>query len=754
MRAPLAGIPPREADQRPGVYAAALLFLYLFLVLTGYVATKSTRDALFIARFGAAALPYADVASAVGVVLAMALYLRLGRRLPLPHLQTGALAAFAAAAVGFWWAGRRLDSPWLLPVLYIWASVFGVLLPVQVWTLANHVITPRQAKRLFGVIGSGAISGCIAGGLLTRTVATRAGADTLLLVTAAALAAAIALVWAVWRTRPARPFATTAEWTSAGGAGLLAGFAQVRRRRYLSMLALMVTLSSIVTTIVAWQFRAVAGDAIRNTDDLAAFFGGFLFYAGLLSLATQLLVTGPLLRRVGLGSALLVLPIALAGGSAALALTGSLGAAVLLRGGDQVLRYAIDRPATEILYLPLPDAETFVAKSIIDTVLLRSGDCIGSLIVLAALALAVTPAGLGVVTLALGATWLAATRVVRREYVRTLQDNIRAHRLDAERLAEATASDRTAADAIAAIAALESRLADPDAAVRTEAFLALARLTDVDPLARLTDLDAVEDVSLHLSLVAYLSREGPQQNPTAARLLLDAAFAAASGSPEARLSLARALEVLPDETLEGFADAAVPLVGELLDARHAPALRRRAPGLLRRLGTPAADRTLVEHVTDPDPEVRREILLALNALRRLEPHRAIDRKLVETALAAEILGHYRSHQLLADAGVASGFSRTADGSDAGAENAVPIDLEGELERIFRMLKLLYPDHDLQSAYVGARSGNPGVHDHALEFLEHTLPPRLWDVLVPLLDHEANPDAPRALDAAIRRLARS
>ena len=740
MGAPLVGNPSREPDQRPGVYAAVLLFLYLFLILTGYVATKATRDALFIARFGSGALPYTDVASAIGVMAAMAIYLRLGRRLSLPLLQTGALAVFAAAGAAFWWMGPRVESSWLLPVLYVWASIFGVVLPVQVWTLANHVITPRQAKRLFGIIGSGAISGCIAGGFLTRTVAPRAGAEALLLITAVALAAPIGLVWAIWRARipSGAPEGTAAERGSTGGAdgaGLLAGLALLRRRRYLSTLALVVMLSSLVTTIAAWRSRAVAAGAIHDTNDLAAFFGGFLFYAGLLSLATQILATGPLLRRFGLGPALLVLPLALAGGSAALVLTGSLAAAVALRGSDQVLRYAIDRPATELLYLPLSDADTFVAKSIIDTVLVRAGDTLGSLLVLAALAVSVGPAGLAVVGLALSLVWLAGTRVMRREYVRTLQDNIRAHRLGAERLAEATSRDRTAADAVAEVARLEARLADADPAVRTDAFLALARLTTVNPLERLSDLGAVQDVSLHLSLVAYLSRPGPQQNPTAARLLLDAAFAAAAAEPAARIQLARALDVLPDDTLADLADSAVPLVGELLDARHAPDLRRLAPGLLRRLATPAADRTLVDHLADPDPDVRRDILSALNTLRQHAPDRPLDREAVETALAAEILGHYRSHQILA----------------AGPAGAV--DLEGELERIFRMLKLLYPAHDLQSAYVGARSANPGVQDHALEFLEHTLPPKLWELLVPLLDREANPEARRALDAALRRLER-
>lgn len=724
------GTPPHDERWR-GVYLAALLFLYLFLVLAVYIATKATRDALFIARFGADALPYADIASAACVALAMSVYLRMGRRLSLPRLQTGTLLVFAAAGLSFWWAGRRFDPSWLLPVLYVWASVFGVLLPVQVWTLANHVVTPRQAKRLFGLVGSGAITGWIAGGFLTRAVAERAGADTLLLITAGALVAAVALVWTIWRERPAwRPQSPGPPST-----GLVSGLGFLRRSHYLSMVAFVVALSALVTTIASWQFRAVAGASIRDADELAAFFGTFNFYAGGLSLVTQVIITGPLLQGLGLGAALLAVPLALTGGSLALAISGALWAAVVLKGGDQVLRYAIDRPAVELLYLPLSDGDTFVAKSIIDTVVLRTGDLLGSGVVLAALAFSVSPAGLGVVTLALAVAWVAASVAVRRAYVQQLLRSIRAHRLDAERLEEATRRDRTAASAVAEVARLEAQLADDDPAVRSEAFLALARLTSVDPLERLGDLDEVRDVSLHLALVAYLSRPGPQQNTTAANLLLDAAFAAASAEAGARIELAGALEVLPDQTLIDVSDTVVPLVDELLKTRHAPTLRRRAPGLLQRIGTPAAERVLVEHLTDPDPEVRLQIVSALNILRQEHPDRGLNRELVETALSAEILGHYRSHQILQQSPSAA------------------IDLGGELERIFRLLKLLFPAYDLQSAYVGARSLNPGVQDHALEFLEHTLPVKLRELLIPLLDREASPEARRAFDEAVKRLER-
>ncbi len=56
-----------------------------------------------------------------------------------------------------------------------------MLAPTQVWTLANDVLTTRQAKRLFGLVGSGAIAGFIFGGFLTRQLVGRFGAESALL---------------------------------------------------------------------------------------------------------------------------------------------------------------------------------------------------------------------------------------------------------------------------------------------------------------------------------------------------------------------------------------------------------------------------------------------------------------------------------------------------------------------------------------------------------------------------------------------
>jgi AAA family ATP:ADP antiporter len=96
----------------------------------------------------------------------------------------------------------------------------------------------------------------------------------------------------------------------------------------------------------------------------------------------QLLLTTRFLRRFGIGTALFVLPVTVLLGSTGLVILGTLGAAVALKGCDQVLRYSLDKSTTELLYLPLAVRIKLQVKWFIDTVIWRLGDGLAGLTVL------------------------------------------------------------------------------------------------------------------------------------------------------------------------------------------------------------------------------------------------------------------------------------------------------------------------------------------------------------------------------------
>ncbi|MEZ5286358.1 MAG: Npt1/Npt2 family nucleotide transporter [Vicinamibacterales bacterium] len=311
---------------------------YLFLAMAGSVASKASRDALFLERYRAVDLPYADIAIALIVGVVVSVYIRAGQRWNIRNLQVASLLAFAASALGFWWwaSTRSDDNGTLFLLIYVWVGVLSVLAPAQVWMLANVVLTTREAKRSFGVIGSGAILGWIVGGLATRVAVGQYGTAFMLALTAGAQLASVALVEMVWRQRPVRDAGDApAGAPSAGAGGVWSAIGDIAGSRYLKAISAVVLLSSLATTVEAWQFKAIAKAAFPATDDLTMFFGTFNMSAGLASLALQLLLTGRVLRRAGIGVTLFIVPVALAATSMGLLVTGTLLAATLLRGSDR-----------------------------------------------------------------------------------------------------------------------------------------------------------------------------------------------------------------------------------------------------------------------------------------------------------------------------------------------------------------------------------------------------------------------------------
>lgn len=333
-------------------------------------------------------------------------------------------------------------------------------------------------------------------------------------------------------------------------------------------------------------------------------------------------------------------------------------------------------------------------------------------------------------------------------------------------------------------------LRDPDPGVRTEALLYMTREMGVDPLRQLEELGDFEDFSIRAGMASFLASPGRTQNLDAARAILEA-MAGSEGDAGVgdRTQAARILALVPD----AFLDLLIPLVNDpdtgvarqaiesarlitrievvaaltaalarpeltdhavaalaeygdgvvrgierrLHDADTPLDIKRELPAVLVRIGTPEAQQILIHGLLQADVTLRHRIISSLNKLHDLHRDVRVDAQLVELVLAAEIGGHYRSYQVL-------GPLRTQLKDDDPIVEALRHSMEQELERIFRLMALLFRGPALHDAYVGVRSSNTLVRANALEFLDNVLKPDLRQVLVPLLDSHVSIDERIAL----------
>ena len=829
----------RGLNMSPGDLARGVpLASALFLTITAYVIGQVSRDALFLNQFPAVALPYADISSGIAVGFVVVLYLRIGRRTPLGKLLVRSPLFFATNSALFWILTHYLRPNSLYPVFYVWVGILGVLAPTQVWTLANYLLTTREAKRIYGMVAGGGILGAIFAGYLCKMIAKAFGTESLLLAMTVLLVACSASMNVALRA--GRVSLDSVLKSSEGVAGpghrdLRESIRSVFSSRYLRAIAAVIWISSFSTTLITWQFKALAKHFFASKNAMAVFFGDFYLYAGILALLFQLLLSTRLLRRFGIAPMLFLLPIVVLAGSAGVLAWGTIAAAVFLKGGNYVLRFSIDRSTTELLYLPLPNQVKLHAKWFIDTVIWRLGDGLSGIVVLIfAAKLHWSAQQISWIAIVLILGWLSAVYVAGKQYVVVLQDSISQHRLNAEQ-ASTLAIDRSTEDVLAeriltsepkeilyalslfevernraphpvirglinhdsaevrqkaisilstvgdrsVLPAMEGLLKDPDPSVRTEAMLYLVHHAHVDPLNLLSEIGDCADYSVRSAVAAYLARPGEAQNIETARQLL-IGMSVESGEPgeRTRLELARLLADLPDvfdpllenllrdpaipvvreairsvgelrkaslasnllellcnpelcedaaKALAKLGDSAVPVLGQCMaDSSSAIGIRQLIPPIFVSIGTAAATRVIFDNLLERDPALRFQMISALNKIYQLHPELTLDIQLVESILAAEIIGHYRSYQIKEALGL-------AEDANEPVLQGLRDSMQQELERIFRLLGLLYPHLDLHSAYFGLQSKNANVYDNALEFLENVLKSQLRAILLPLLD---------------------
>lgn len=597
----------RWLDLRPGegwpvFYSAA----YIGLASASFLLARPIRNGLFLAEYG----PYRLVYVYIGVPLLLAGFVpayhatarRVGQRL----VSTGSLIVLSAMVLVFWWGFRREWGGWLAAAFYVWVNAYGVIAPVQAWSFANSVFDTRQARRLFGVVGSGASAGAIIGGLLAQLPM---GSVDLLLVLAALIGSMAVLVNVAWRVRRHDGPRPPRRRTGPVGSNLVL----LWKSPYLRSMALLVVLVAITTQWTAFQFNIVVAERFQSdADRITRFSGAFNLVIALVSVLVQITVTGPLLRRFGLSLTLLLLPALLVMGSSVVVLWPVFWAVLLTNSFDQGLRFSLDRSSFELLYLPVsPEVRTRV-KAAIDLVVNRAADGIGGILLgLATQGFAIgalNVAGLGfglrglaVMTGVASLAWVAVAWRLRRGYVEAIRESIHQHRIDVSRtttqvldrsVTEALASklqDSNPAEILyaldvfqtqlggrlhpavrgllshsavevrrralalldeaadrAAVPLVEGLLRDPDPEARTEALLFLAHHSPMDPLQRIRSIADFPEYSIQAGMIGFLCRPGPLQNVEAAGFMLDNLVDPERGAtPESRLEAAKLIGSLP-----------------------------------------------------------------------------------------------------------------------------------------------------------------------------------------------------------------
>jgi AAA family ATP:ADP antiporter len=365
----------RPGEGRPVAFA----FAAFFLILAGYFVVRPLRD-----EVGAADLPNLAWMFTATFVVTLAItpligyaVSRLGRARYVP-LVLHVVAALSLAFHLLLGATGGEPRRWIAIGLFVWISVFNLLLVTTFWGWVADLFHRQQGLRLFGLVSAGGTTGALVGSLLAGVLARVEGFEPRDLLLASLVlfeAGAVALI-ALGRSLGVRPGERLGAAPRVRLGEALAAFAALRRSPYLLAIAGNVLLYTMTSTIVYFEQQRIVADAIRDEAQRTALFADLEFAVQGSTLLIQFLFAGRALSGLGLGACLALVPLLTVLAFGLLALGAPLAVVAAVAILRRAAHFALAKPAQEVLFTVVSREDKYKAKSFIDTFVYRTSDAL------------------------------------------------------------------------------------------------------------------------------------------------------------------------------------------------------------------------------------------------------------------------------------------------------------------------------------------------------------------------------------------
>jgi len=402
-------MPATPQERAAGLWS----FAYFFALLAGYYVLRPLRDQMGIAG-GVKNLPWLFTATFLTLLVAQPLYGALVARLPRARFIPIVYHFFVVNLLVFW-AVLTFDikTAVVARVFFVWVSVFNLFAVAVFWSFMADLFTSEQGKRLFGFIGAGGTAGALLGPIITIWLSVPLGPVNLMIAAVIFLELAVFCVYRLERNVVVHARTQAQTQTESIGGSAFAAIPELVRSPYILGIAVWVALLSYAATIIYFEQAHIVSEAVKSAGLQTRIFASIDLAVSLLTLITQLLITGQVLKRVGTGVAAAALPAVYIVGFAALAAMPTLIVVVTVQVVQRWMNFAIANPARQLFFTVVTREEKYKAKNLVDVVVYRGSDALSGWIFdtlqglglkLGAIALCSLPvvAGWAVLSLALG----------------------------------------------------------------------------------------------------------------------------------------------------------------------------------------------------------------------------------------------------------------------------------------------------------------------------------------------------------------
>ncbi len=365
-----------------------LLFLFFFFIIACFWSLKPLRSSSVVKAFGPEYYPLFKQGFIVAVPIVLALYSLASCYLSRPGLIYFFTSIFTVLTISFWVLFKWAPSNWSKIAFFFFVDGYITVMVAIFWTYLNDTFQSEEAKKLYGIIGSGGILGGITGSAISGKASVALGPDIILLASMF-LVSIIAVTYLLERKRKADPVLSQINSGPVCPRGdekistvLTEGIRLVMKGKYLIYVVAIVGIYEIVSTVIDYQFNAASSAAFEGVTQMAEFQGQVFFYANVAAFIIMAVFTPLIHRKFGIMTGLLFLPFALLLGTTGYFFQPILAVSAIMIAAEAAFAYSINQASKEILYVPLDRASIYKGKAFIDIFVLRAGKALGATLVL------------------------------------------------------------------------------------------------------------------------------------------------------------------------------------------------------------------------------------------------------------------------------------------------------------------------------------------------------------------------------------